>query len=93
MKINFEKMPCYVDIRKAAKMELNVKFELANQLYINGRGVACGALALKIYNSNGEEEYSKEECNIIKEFSQNFSPIFYDSVEELIDSNRDKENT
>lgn len=84
MKINFEKFPCYVDIHKAAKVEMNVKYEFANQMYIHGSGIAMGALAMKIYNSKGEEEYSESECNIIAEFAKNLSPIFAESVMDFL---------
>ena len=73
-----------MDIRKAAKMEVDVKFELANQMYIHGSGIAMGALAMKIYNSQGEEEYSDNECSIIIEFARNLSPIFAESVMDFL---------
>lgn len=89
MKINFEKLPCYVDIRKAATKDMDVRYDFANQMYIHGSGVAMGALAMKIYNSNGEEEYNDEECKIIIEFSKNFPPIFSESIQNYI--NKQKE--
>ena len=86
MKINFEKIPCYVDIRKQAKMKMNIKYDFSNALYIYGKGVAAGALALKIYNSNGEEDYTPNECQMIASFAKSelFPPILGDSIEEYI---------
>ena len=89
MKINFEKFPCYIDIRRAAKVEMDVKYEFANQMYIHGNGIAMGALAMKIYNSKGEEEYSECECDIISEFAKNLSPVFAESVMDFL-SNKQK---
>jgi hypothetical protein len=53
-KVDFSKLPCWVDIRKQGKMELDIKFQFANTLYTQGSGIAMGALAMKIYNSEGE---------------------------------------
>ena len=89
MKINFEKFPCYIDIRKAAKVEMDVKFEFANQMYVHGNGIAMGALAMKIYNSQGEEEYSDNECAIIAEFAKALSPVFAESVADYLNVTRD----
>ena len=68
MKIDFEKLPCYTDIRKSEKREMNVKFDFANEMYIHGGGVAMGALALKIYNAQGETEYTEQECHLMLQF-------------------------
>lgn len=84
VKIDFSKLPCYVDIRKAGKMEMDVKFNFANTLYIQGHGIAMGALAMKIYNSTGGEEYNDQECKIILDFAQVISPMLYDSLKDII---------
>ena len=84
VKIDFEKFPCYVDIRKEKKVEMNVKFDFANQMYIHGRGVDMGALAIKIYNSHGETEYNEQECKLIINFANNFPPVFADSIKDAI---------
>ena len=86
VKINFSKMPCYVDIRKQAKIELDIKFQFANTLYTQGSGIAMGALAMKIYNSDGEVEYNEQECKIILDFATNINPLIYDSIKDAIES-------
>ena len=86
VKINFSKMPCYVDIRKQAKIELDIKFQFANTLYTQGSGIAMGALAMKIYNSEGEAEYNEQECKIILDFATNINPLIYDSIKDVIES-------
>lgn len=95
MKINFEKFPCYINIAKKGKIMINVKNDLSNSLYINGGGIEMGALALKIYNSTGEEEYTEKECNILLNFVKNsntFSPIFIDSFKDLVKSEEKDKN-
>lgn len=88
MLINFEKMPCYKDIAKLEKVEVNVKYQLANAMYTRGGGVDMGALALKIYSSKGEVDYTKEECALLLNFVKlSFSPLFIDSLEDIIKEN------
>ena len=85
MKINFEKFPCYTNITKQEKKDFDVRFQLSNTLYQRGSGIVMGALALKIYNSKGEEEYSEQECNILLNFvKESFAPLFIESLEEVI---------
>ena len=88
-KIDFSKLPCWVDIRKAAKMELDVRYEFSNAMYLRGNGIEMAALAMKIYNSKGEEEYTPQECAIIKEFAKVLSPMFSDSINEILEKNED----
>ena len=84
MKIDFSKLPCWVDIRKAAKMELDVRYEFSNAMYLRGNGIEMAALAMKIYNSKGEEEYTPFECSIISEFAKTLTPMFSDSINEIL---------
>lgn len=90
-KINFEKLPCWVDIRKQGKIELDVKYDFANSMYMRGQGIEMGALAMKIYNSNGEQEYNDRECAIILDFANHINPMLGDSLNDIINS-RNEDN-
>jgi hypothetical protein len=92
VKINFSKIPCYVDIRKQAKIELDIKFQFANTLYTQGSGIAMGALAMKIYNSDGEVGYNEQECKIILDFATNINPLIYDSIKDVIEQQQKDED-
>ena len=70
-------------------MELDVRYEFSNAMYLRGNGIEMAALAMKIYNSKGEEEYTPQECAIIREFAKTLSPMFSDSINEILDSNED----
>lgn len=91
-KIDFSKMPCWVDIRKQGKIELDIKFQFANTLYTQGSGIAMGALAMKIYNSEGEVEYNEKECKIILDFATNINPLIYDSIKDTIEQQQKNED-
>jgi len=86
VKLNFEQLPCYVDIRREAKMPVDVKFPFADTMYRYGQGVAMGTLAMKIYNSKGEQEYDEKECRMILEWGKTSSPLMYDSLKDAIES-------
>ena len=58
MKINFEKVEVFTNLAKTQAVVMDIREGLADAIYTQGQGVACHALALKIYNSKGEEEYS-----------------------------------
>ncbi|MBQ8715809.1 MAG: hypothetical protein IJ552_11515 [Prevotella sp.] len=88
MKIDFSRLPCYIDIKKAGKREMDIKYDFANQMYLHGRNVSFGALAMKIYNSKGEEEYDETEVEGILEFASNYPPILYDSIKDYIETNK-----
>lgn len=79
-KINFESFEVFLDIAKTQKVEQNVKSELADIMYKQGKGIAYHALALKIYNSSGEAEYTDDECELIREVSQTCAPFFIDAI-------------
>lgn len=80
MNINFSKFPCYTSIAKTSTVEVNIKEILANAMYMRGSGIVTGALAMKIYNSDGELDYNNQECEIIKQFSQVINPVLKDSI-------------
>lgn len=84
-KIDFNKIPCYTSISKQDKQEKDFREDFANIIYMKGNGIAMGALALKIYNSTGEEEYNEQECQIILKMAKLCNPVFYDSIKELIE--------
>lgn len=87
-KIDFSKFPCYVDIRKKGKIEMNLKFDFANAMYMRGQGIAMGALAMKIYNAEGEEEYNEQECKIILDFAYMVNPIVADSIKDYLEEHK-----
>ncbi len=82
--INFEKLKVALDIEGKYIEEQNVKKDFANLIYQHGKGIEFHALALKIFNSNGKCEYSKEECELIKQASLTCAPFFIDAIESVL---------
>ena len=55
-------------------------------LYLNFNGVRAHALALKIYRSEGETEYSEEEVRTLTEASNTYgTPAFIDGLREQLE--------
>lgn len=82
MDINFRKFRLKDGLGENAVQEVDVQWEMANALYDKGTGLACHALALKIYNSeDGAVSLSTEEFQLLKDFSEVvMTPKFIDSI-------------
>ena len=90
-KINLEKLEVFLDIAKTQRVEQNVKSDLADIMYKLGKGIAYHALALKIYNSSGETEYTDDECELIMEVSQTCAPFFIDAINNALNEDNSKQ--
>lgn len=73
--INFEKFEIYTAINHKEVIVQDCREGFANIIYLNGSGVACHALAMKIYKSEGETEFSDEEIALMKQFAENFGNL------------------
>lgn len=82
IKINFEDVGIYTDIERKTMVRLDMKKKIANDLYNRGQGIAFHALALKIYNSQGEIELSEEEYNLLMDYVRQMgTPAAIDALE------------
>jgi len=87
-KIDFDRFMLIKSIDGQKKAEMNVRRVFAEELYSRGQGLAFHALALKIYNGDGVQEFNEEECKLMVTFaSQCMSPAFLDSLQETIKEN------
>lgn len=91
MKIDFENFPVCQGIGKEA-ISMDVRRVFAEEIYNNGQGLAFHALALKIYNAKGDEDYSDEEYRLMVTFSEQcMSPAFIDSLRAIGETAAPKE--
>lgn len=84
MKLNFKQFILFQGIDKKNALLTDVSKAIADGLYNTIQGIASHALALKIYNAIGEEEYSDEEIEMLRNFSKQCTPAFMDSFEEFV---------
>ena len=90
MKINFEKVEVFTNVAKTKAAVIDIKEGFADAIYTQGQGVACHALALKIYNSKGEEEYSDKEEELISRCSELCTPAVMDGIQAAITKAREQ---
>lgn len=84
MKIDFNKLKVYTGLDKKQFILAQAAKELADGLYKTAMGISGYALALKLYNSKGEEEYTDEEFDIILNYANRYgTPFFIDALQRL----------
>lgn len=74
-RINFEKFEIYTGISRKSVVVNDCREGFADIIYLNGSGVACHTLAMKIYESKGETEFSEEEVALMKKFAVQFGNL------------------
>lgn len=91
IKIDFNNFQLFTDIAHKKSEMVNIRQELAERIYSYGTGVACLALALKIYNSEQETELNEKEITLLLEFvNLGCSPNVIDSLNVAINEAKDK---
>lgn len=79
--INFSRLEVFTDISKTQCQVVDVRKIIADAIYNTGHGIASHALALKIYNSQGDVEFNDEEYTTLKEFVSQFgTPALIDAI-------------
>lgn len=87
IKLNFQQFSVPTGISRKNRQTGDARESFANMLYLNVNGIRAHALAMKIYNSEGEENYSAEEVKLIKEVAEKLcAPNFIDGLMEQINN-------
>lgn len=79
-KLNFEQLLIATDISRKHCENVDCRVDFSDVIYRNGSGISAHALALKIYNSTEDTEYTDEEINLIKEHANLCKPFFIDAI-------------
>lgn len=92
IKIDFTNITVYTDIAKTKAVVKDLKEEVANDLYMHGQGIAFHALALKIYNSQGEVELDDKEYQLLMNYAnQMCTPMIIDAFKNFANDETNKE--
>lgn len=84
-KLNFQKFSVPTGISKKNKQTGDARESFANLIYLNVNGIRAHALAMKIYQSEGETEFSQEEVKLIREVADRMcAPNFIDGLNEQL---------
>lgn len=87
IKLNFQQFSVPTGISRKNRQTGDARESFANMLYLNVNGIRAHALAMKIYNSEGEESYSPEEVKLIKEVAEKLcAPNFIDGLMEQLNN-------
>lgn len=81
MKLNFKQFTVPTGISGKVSKTGDARESFADLIYLNMNGIRAHALALKIYQSEGMEEYDSDEVSLITRISEKFcTPAFIDGL-------------
>lgn len=85
-KINFQQFRIPAGIDRSRYQTGDARESVANMLYLNVNGIRAHALALKIYRSEGETDFTEEEVRTLREVSDAYAtPAFIDGLNEQLE--------
>lgn len=85
MILNFKNTEIFTNVAKTRCTVMDIREAFADVIYANGCGIKAHALALKIYNSDEETDFSEEEIKLIKEYSGLCTPAVIDAIHKKIE--------
>lgn len=86
-KLNFQLFKIPTGIDKCRFHIGDARESVANMLYLNVNGIRAHALAMKIYQSEGEIDYSEEEVRTLIEVANSYAtPAFIDGLKNQLDN-------
>lgn len=92
MKIDFQHFNVYQSVSHKEARLVDVRETFADMIYNNVNGIKAHALALKIYESEGETDYSDDEVKLVRIVAERFCvPGFIDGLNEQLDNNPNNE--
>lgn len=85
-KINFQQFRIPAGIDRSRYQTGDAREGVANMLYLNVNGIRAHALALKIYRSEGETDFTEEEVRTLREVADTYAtPAFIDGLNEQLE--------
>lgn len=86
-RINFKHFLVYTNVSRNGKKVTDVRETFADLLYKGVNGIRSHALALKIFGSSGETEFSADEVALIRRTAETYClPGFIDGLYEQLDT-------
>ena len=91
IRIDFTQFTVFTDISQTVCVMKDIRKDIANELWTRGQGIACHALALKIYNSEGEQKFTDDEYDLLASFfDQVGTPMMIDAFKKIKENNKQK---
>lgn len=84
-RLNFKEFTVFTGIGRKGGRTADVREEFADVIYTRVNGIRAHALAMKIYKSEGAEEYTDEETRLIRGMAERYcTPAFIDGLREQL---------
>lgn len=80
-RINFKEFKVFTDIGRDKTRVFDIRKDFSNGMYVSLRGIQAHDIAMRIYKSDGEVEFSDEELQIIMSFAHSLTGAFIDSMD------------
>lgn len=88
-RINFKKFSVYTGVSRKEKKQGDVREGFADIIYNTANGVRAHALAMKIYQSEGETEFTDDEVKTIEQIANaQCLPGFIDGLNEQLNNSK-----
>lgn len=85
MKINLDLVEIFTNLEKTECVRQSIRKDLANLIFTQGTGLACHALAIKIFNGSADDDFNESEVALISEFvNRCCSPAIIDAVQKML---------
>lgn len=85
-KLNFQHFKIPTGIDRTQYRTGDARESVANMLYLNVNGIRAHALALKIYRSEGETDFTEEEVRTLQEVADTYAtPAFIDGLNDQLE--------
>lgn len=85
-KLNFQHFKIPTGIDRTQYRTGDARESVANMLYLNVNGIRAHALALKIYRSEGETDFTEEEVRTLRDVADTYAtPAFIDGLNEQLE--------
>lgn len=94
MKINFSAIPVRAGLSSKKIQIVDMREAFADLTYGHGQGIACKALALKVYNSQADTDYNEQEVLLIQSVAEQLcTPAVYDGIMLIMEAQRKADAT
>lgn len=92
-KLNFKQFSIPMGISGRSNRRGDARESFADIIYMNVNGIRAHALAMKIYKSEGAEEYTDAEVRLMENLAERFcTPAFIDGLRAQIREGGDDES-
>lgn len=91
-RIDFKHFPVYTSVNRKDKKVADARETFADLLYKSVNGIRSHALALKIFQSEGNTDFSADEVALIRRTAETYClPGFIDGLYEQLETNKKEE--